>query len=99
MNQKRASTPFDIPMTSHPVNVRAMAEPVPADPNNPLNFAPSPEIVDARALARYQRLVQAKEEGANIPDAEIERYREAAYGKVDPVPGPTPENPPGCVMP
>jgi hypothetical protein len=50
---------------------------------HPLDFNPTPLVQSVRALARYNRLVEAKEAGQDVSDEEIEQYREAAYGKVD----------------
>lgn len=50
---------------------------------HPLDFNPNINVQSARAVARYNRLVEAKEAGQDVSDDELERYREAAYGKVD----------------
>ena len=50
---------------------------------HPLDFNPNINVQSVRALARYNRLVEAKEAGQDVSDEEIEQYREAAYGKVD----------------
>lgn len=50
---------------------------------NPLDFNPSPEIASTRAQARYKRLVEAKANGAEISNEEIEAQRVQAFGRRD----------------
>jgi len=50
---------------------------------HPLDFNPTPVIKSTRAIARYNRLVEAQEAGQEIDPAELEKCREDAYGKVD----------------
>ena len=50
---------------------------------HPLDFNPNINVQSVRAVARYNRLVEAKEAGQDVSDEDIEQYREAAYGKVD----------------
>lgn len=50
---------------------------------HPLDFNPNLNVQSVRAVARYNRLVEAKEAGQDVSDEDIEQYREAAYGKVD----------------
>ena len=50
---------------------------------HPLDFNPNLNVQSARAVARYNRLVEAKEAGQDVDPGELEHYREAAYGKVD----------------
>lgn len=50
---------------------------------HPLDFNPAPNVVSVRALARYNRLVEAREAGQEVSDEEIEQYRIAAFGRTD----------------
>ena len=59
-----------------------MTQDIPVEAH-PLDFNPSPTVQSVRAHARYTRLLAAQEAGQDVDSAEIERYREAAYGKVD----------------
>lgn len=49
----------------------------------PLDFNPPRIVISTRALARYNRLLEARAGGQEIPDEVIEKNREAAYGKVN----------------
>ena len=50
---------------------------------HPLDFNPSLNVQSVRAVARYNRLLEAQGAGQHVDPDELERYREAAYGKVD----------------
>jgi hypothetical protein len=50
--------------------------------SNPLDFNPPPMVKSVRDLARYNRLLEARAEGQDVPDAELEAHRIAAYGRV-----------------
>jgi hypothetical protein len=59
-----------------------MTQEVPLEAH-PLDFNPPPNVQSVRAAARHTRLLEAQEAGQDVDPDEIERYREAAYGKVD----------------
>ena len=50
---------------------------------HPLDFNPNLNVQSVRAVARYNRLLEAQGAGQDVDLDELERYREAAYGKVD----------------
>ena len=50
---------------------------------HPLDFNPNLNVQSVRAVARYNRLLEAQGAGQHVDPDELERYREAAYGKVD----------------
>lgn len=50
---------------------------------HPLDFNPNINVQSVRAVARYNRLLEAQGAGQDVDPDELERYREAAYGKVD----------------
>lgn len=59
-----------------------MTQEIPVEAH-PLDFNPNLNVQSVRAVARYNRLLEAQGSGQDVDSAEIERYREAAYGKVD----------------
>lgn len=50
---------------------------------HPLDFNPNLNVQSVRAVARYNRLLEAQGAGQHVDPDELEHYREAAYGKVD----------------
>ena len=49
---------------------------------HPLDFNPEPQVASTRAHARYNRLLEMAAAGEEVPAEELERYREAAYGRM-----------------
>lgn len=50
---------------------------------NPLDFNPPPEVAQTRAQARYARLLEMEAAGQEVSKEELDKYRIAAYGRVD----------------
>ena len=48
---------------------------------HPLDFNPPPIVKSTRDLARYNRLLEARANGQEVSDAELEAHRIAAYGR------------------
>lgn len=59
---------------------------IPLD-THPLDFDPPPATVTARALLRYQRLLEAQAQGQDIPAEELAQARERVYGKIEQLEG------------